>query len=99
MTGGHDGAAILLAARLLPDMLATDVQHYAPFIAEITAAIAAARDGSRPGPHALHGNVYTVTLSRAGAQIANARDKGVVPETLTLDAFEAAFRHWTYARG
>lgn len=98
MTGGHDGAhdgaAVLRSARLLPDLLATDVQHYAPFIADIAAALAAARHGA--APPALHGNVYTLTLGKTGAHIVNGRDPSIAPETLSLDAFEAAFRHWTH---
>ncbi len=94
MTETPDGAAILRHARLLPDLFATDVQHYAPVIAEIGNAIGAFRTGQRVDPHSFHGNVYTLTLDRQHAHIANARDHSVAPEAISLDAFAAAFQHW-----
>jgi hypothetical protein len=99
MSAQPDGAAILHHTRLLADMLATDVQHYHPLIAEITAAISELASGRRVDPRSFHGNVYTLTLDRQRAHIANARDHAVAPETLPLDAFDAAFRHWVAQRG
>jgi hypothetical protein len=93
-----DGAAILANTRLLSDLLDTDVQGYAPRLAEIDEALADVAKSVGSGKHVLRGNVYTLTVTPSGAEIVNARDGKVPHERIPLAEFEAAFRAWRAAR-
>jgi hypothetical protein len=96
MTGADiaHGRAVIARARLLRDLLASDVQDYGPRIAEITQALDRLRTPGHPAPRRFVGNVYVLTLSPDRAVIANAQDATIAPETLTLAHFAAAFAAW-----
>lgn len=93
-----DGAAVLASARLLRDLLDTDVQSYAPRIAEIEDALAACSTHPHAKRYTFDGNVYTLTLTRSGAELVNARDRKVPHEHLSLADFAAAFAAWRRER-
>ena len=92
------GQAVLAESRLLHDMFATDVQNYTPLLDDIAAALAKLDAPDHGHVHAtpftFTGNLYALTLHSRTAEIVNTRDRAVLPETIKLADFAAAFTVW-----